>query len=232
MKSRLSRRGSGVDEESMQGDLRTTDWIESLLCAFFACAILALPLDASAQAYRWQDENGQVHLTDDPSDVPPRFRKQIETLELPEPTRPAAPPAEVSWLEMLFGPSSDPAPSAVPRSGGTFHEAMDEAVRVQWPDLPASKHDQIVALIVDRLPFLLLALAVQTVATLALFGHAVACRRPFWALGNLLVLFVPPFYALLKLETSAPRKVLVLVAWATGPAAGFRLQFAIAQILV
>jgi hypothetical protein len=217
----------------MQGELRTTEWIDRLLRALFACAVLALPLDASAQAYRWQDENGQVHLTDDPSDVPPRFRKQIETLALPEPTRPAAaPPAEVSWLEVLFGPSADPAPSAVPRSGGAFHEAVDEAVRVQWPDLPAGKRDQVVALIVDRLPFLLLAVAVQTVATLALFGHAVAHRRPFWALGNLLVFFVPPFYALLKLESSAPRKVLVLVAWATGPAAAFALQFAIARLVV
>jgi hypothetical protein len=200
----------------------------ALGCVLAACSVLTA-VDARAQAYRWTDEHGQVHFTDDPSDIPPRFRKQLEAIPLPEPA-PPAPPADVSWLDMLLG--GDSAPAHPRAEASPLADGLGQAVRAQWPGVPASKRAEIVAVIVERLPLLVLALVVHTVATLALFGHAVTQRRPFWALGNLLVLLVPPIYALFKLETGAFNKVLLVVGWATGPAAGFGLQFAIARILI
>ena len=179
--------------------------------------LLAGASGAHAQTYRWQDEQGRIHFTDDPSDVPPRFRTQVEQLELPGPTHA---PGQAA--------APQPAPSA---SDGWMAQAVDDAVRLQFPKLPTGKRQQVASAILDYLLPVLVGLAVHTLATLAMFGHAIANRRPLWAAGNLLVFFVPPLYALLALEADALKKGLIVVAWATGPAAAVALQWAIAGIV-
>ena len=101
----------------------------------------------------------------------------------------------------------------------------------RWPDLPASKRQELATAIVDHLLLFLVGLAIHSVATLALFGHAVANGRALWAAGNLLLFFIPPLYALVVLETDALKKALILVAWATGPAAALALHWSIAGIV-
>ena len=187
-------------------------------CVLLAlCALLGAASAAQAQTYRWQDEQGRIHFTDDPSDIPARFRRQVEQLELPEPTY--TPQARSTSAATAPGPDRQ------------MVQAFAEGLRQRWPELPAAKRQQLAATLLDWLLPVLVAVAVHTVASLAMFGHAVANRRVLWAAGNLLVIFVPPIYALAVLETDALKKGLIVVAWATGPAAGIALQFAIAGIL-
>ena len=180
------------------------------------CLLLAGASDSSAQVTRWQDEEGRIHFTDDPGKVPPRFRTRAEQVELPEPT---------------YTPDQATARGAPAPDDGAMAQAVADALREQWPDIPASKRQQVATTILDRLLLVLVALAIHTLATLAMFGHAVANRRLLWAAGNLLVFFVPPLYALVALEADALKKGLIVVAWATGPAAAVALQWAIAGIV-
>ncbi len=52
---------------------------------FFLLAILiALALPASAQMYKWVDEKGTVHFTDDVSSIPEKYRENIEERKTPK----------------------------------------------------------------------------------------------------------------------------------------------------
>jgi clan AA aspartic protease (TIGR02281 family) len=48
--------------------------------------LIALALPASAQMYKWVDEKGTVHFTDDPSNIPERYRPDTETRKAPTET--------------------------------------------------------------------------------------------------------------------------------------------------
>ena len=69
-------------------------------------ALLAPP--AAADIYRWEDESGVIHFTDDPSSIPPKFKgKSREILRTP--------PAEGQpSLSPMGGPSSPPGSSPPP----------------------------------------------------------------------------------------------------------------------
>ncbi|MGH2899048.1 MAG: DUF4124 domain-containing protein, partial [Solirubrobacteraceae bacterium] len=62
-----------------------------------------LASDARAQAYKYKDERGHVHFTENLYEVPARYRSQVETRDMPVHVPPAgsaeaksAPPAEGS----------------------------------------------------------------------------------------------------------------------------------------
>jgi len=46
--------------------------------------LLAVSFSHSAEIYRWTDEKGTVHFTDDVSKIPEQYRDQIRTLEVPQ----------------------------------------------------------------------------------------------------------------------------------------------------
>jgi aspartyl protease family protein len=50
-----------------------------LLGPGLALSILLLAAPSAAEIYRWTDENGRVHFTQDLGQVPPRYRKKAET---------------------------------------------------------------------------------------------------------------------------------------------------------
>jgi hypothetical protein len=74
-------------------------------------ALMALPPVAVAQMYRWVDEQGEVHVTDDPNSVPKQLRSpagQTPTATpAPAPPTATAPPAP---------PTAMPAPASRPGS--------------------------------------------------------------------------------------------------------------------
>ena len=51
--------------------------------------LIALASPASAQMYKWTDEKGTVHFTDDPSNIPEKYRPDTETRK--GPTEPPSP---------------------------------------------------------------------------------------------------------------------------------------------
>jgi hypothetical protein len=50
--------------------------------ALALAATLGLAQPASADYYKWTDEQGQIHLTDDYYKVPPKYRAKVETKSL------------------------------------------------------------------------------------------------------------------------------------------------------
>jgi hypothetical protein len=62
----------------------------ALIC-FVILLIAATPLIAQ-QTYRWTDDKGTVHFTDDPSKVPDRYREQVKSIETPRPAPPKTEP--------------------------------------------------------------------------------------------------------------------------------------------
>ena len=55
--------------------------------------LAALPSPAIAETYRWVDQQGEVHVTDDPNRIPPQFRPRVDPprVEPPPPAAPVAP---------------------------------------------------------------------------------------------------------------------------------------------
>ena len=79
-------------------------WLFLGILAF--SAILAPP--ASADIYRWEDESGVIHFTDDPSSIPAKFRgKSREILKTP-------PEAGKPSVSTMGAPSAPPGPSLSP----------------------------------------------------------------------------------------------------------------------
>jgi len=86
--------------------------------------LLAPP--ASADIYRWEDESGVIHFTDDPASIPEKFRgKSREILKTP----PAAGKPSVSTMG---APSSPPGPSLSP--GPSSGETIDRPLLPQDDD--------------------------------------------------------------------------------------------------
>ena len=60
-----------------------------LVC--FVVFLLVTP-SFSQQTYRWVDDKGTVHFTDDPSKVPDRYREQARSIKAPQPPPPRTDP--------------------------------------------------------------------------------------------------------------------------------------------
>jgi hypothetical protein len=50
----------------------------------FFLVLLAPLVSISAEIYRWTDEKGTVHFTDDPTKIPERYSEQREKIQAPE----------------------------------------------------------------------------------------------------------------------------------------------------
>lgn len=84
-----------------------------------------LPSPASADIYRWEDESGVIHFTDDLSTIPAKYRgKSREILKTP----PAAGKPSLSTM----GAPSAPGPSFSP--GRSIGETLDRPERTQDDD--------------------------------------------------------------------------------------------------
>ncbi|MBE0605836.1 MAG: DUF4124 domain-containing protein [Deltaproteobacteria bacterium] len=95
-------------------------WLFAGMLAF--STFLAPP--ASADIYRWEDETGGIHFTDDLSNIPAKHRRKAREIQKtpPEPGQPS--------LSTMGGPSTPPGPSFSPRPSNT-----------ETPDSPAIPED-------------------------------------------------------------------------------------------
>jgi len=81
---------------------------------------------ASADIYRWEDESGVIHFTDDLSAVPAKYRKKAREIQK---TPPEAGKPSVSTMG---APSSPPGPSSSPRPSNG--ETLNRPERTQDDD--------------------------------------------------------------------------------------------------
>jgi hypothetical protein len=94
----------------------------ALCLAWLALLLLALSAPALADIYRWEDESGGLHFTDDPSSIPQRYRGRVQDILK------APPPAGKPGLSTIGGPATPspayPAPSrSVEEDGGGTYQA-------------------------------------------------------------------------------------------------------------
>ncbi|QPJ64491.1 MAG: DUF4124 domain-containing protein [Candidatus Nitrohelix vancouverensis] len=68
--------------------------MKPLFLSALILSVLLLPLQASAQIFKWQGDDGQWHFTDNPGNVPLKFQDHIRKVEPPPspryPSRPSA----------------------------------------------------------------------------------------------------------------------------------------------
>src|SRR5512139_3082604 len=63
-----------------------------LYLAWIALLLLAPTAPALADIYRWEDEAGVLHFTDDPSSIPEKYRGRVQDiLKAPPPARKPGP---------------------------------------------------------------------------------------------------------------------------------------------
>ena len=58
--------------------------IRTAVIATFTVFLLMIPCIVHAAIYKWIDEKGTVHFTDDESTIPAKYRQQVENIVLPE----------------------------------------------------------------------------------------------------------------------------------------------------
>jgi hypothetical protein len=75
--------------------------------------LLASSVVSAEEIYRWTDEKGVVHFTDDPSLIPEKYQEQIETEKIPKESPPPA-----SQVQPQAGPTGPPSAKAASPSSG------------------------------------------------------------------------------------------------------------------
>jgi hypothetical protein len=61
---------------------------KTVLIAALTIGLLMIPFLVYAEVYKWVDEKGTVHFTDDNSTIPEKYGKQVERRPLPEDSKP------------------------------------------------------------------------------------------------------------------------------------------------
>src|SRR5215831_5225046 len=102
-----------------------------------ALTVLALPLaSASAQMFRWTDDQGAIHYTQGVDSVPERFRAKAQMMALPEraPAPPASPAAgeraPATTTKIPFTPGKPIMVSARVNGGGSANLMLDTGASV------------------------------------------------------------------------------------------------------
>ena len=81
---------------------------------FLLIGLLLVPSVVSAQEiYRWKDDKGVVHFTDDPTRIPEKYRDQTKVEKIPTESPPAAPQAQPQTV-----PTGPPSEKSTERSAG------------------------------------------------------------------------------------------------------------------
>jgi len=157
--------------------------------------ILFAAAEARAQAYKYKDDHGQVHFTENLYDIPEKYRAHLETREMPV------------HLD-LNGQAGEPA-------DGTVQASVEDTVRqVRGKDLTIKQQDALAKwwktygmtwLVVGGI-----ALLVHLAIHLSMVIHAFLNKNMGWGLMNLLVGVTSPFYLMMHLEQSLAVRLALL----------------------
>jgi hypothetical protein len=151
--------------------------------ALVVCALASR--EVRAQAYKYKDQNGHVHFTEDYYQIPERFRSQVETRAMPthvDPNAPAAARAEPGTAEASFeqGVRQGMGGNLTVKQEDALHAWID---RWKWPFIAGLVANWIIAL--------------------SMVIHAFVQGRVGWGLANFFIGITSPFYLMIHLEQSA-----------------------------
>jgi hypothetical protein len=167
---------------------------------------------AHAQAYKYKDEAGHVHFTENYYEVPEKYRKKLETREMPVVVDKNAPNAEPA---------------------GANEVAFQDGVRtVSGKDLTVQQQDALAKwwkswgttwMIVGGIT-----LALQLAIHLGLIVHALTNNHVGWGLANFLIGVTTPIYLMVHVEQSMVTRLGLLAMYF---APGIVLGIAFNQII-
>ena len=108
-----------------------------------AMALLMLfAADSRADIYKWEDETGAMHFTDDPSNIPSGFRGKA-TMVIREAPRTAEPPLSVP-------PAPAPAPSPKDEAAAAAREREEAASQVEQVKAKIAAKERMIRFVEDR----------------------------------------------------------------------------------
>ncbi len=61
-----------------------------MVVLYVILALLMIPFSVRAEIYKWVDEKGGIHFTDDHSTIPEKYNEKMERRSLPEDSKPTA----------------------------------------------------------------------------------------------------------------------------------------------
>jgi hypothetical protein len=156
--------------------------------------------EAEAQAYKYKDDNGHVHFTENLYEVPEKYRKRVETRDMPaHRAEPGSPEAA--------------AEAAAPAEGSVAASFEDGVRSGLGRDLTIKQQDALHLWMAKwKWPFIG-ALLVNCLIALCLVIHALVQGHILWGLANFFVGVTSPFYLVIHLEQSPPVKAVLLLLY-------------------
>jgi hypothetical protein len=149
--------------------------------------LAGLAATALAQAYKYKDDRGNIHFTENLYEIPAKYRSQVETREMP-----------VHVAE----PGSAEAAAAAPEEGSvaaSFQQAIQEKRGQSLsPKQQAALNDWMARWWIPALITVLLNFAVS----LGLIIHAFKSGHVGWGLANFFLGFTTPIYLMVHVEQS------------------------------
>jgi len=110
-----------------------------------------LAADSRADIYRWEDEAGTVHFTDDISNVPAAFRGKAKIVirEAPRPAE-SPPPATVGRGTQQTQPAPSTAPSPEDQAAAMTRERDEVASQVEQVKAKIAAKEKLLQFVEDR----------------------------------------------------------------------------------
>jgi hypothetical protein len=121
-------------------------------CAIVAMALLVLfAADSRADIYKWEDETGAIHFTDDLSNIPSGFRGKA-TMVIREAPRTAEPPPSAPTEKGTGQTQASPAPAPSPKDEAAEAAREKEALASQSEQLKAkiAAKEKLIRFVDDR----------------------------------------------------------------------------------
>ena len=174
-------------------------WLCALSVALVAGWIAGAAFAQGGQAYKYKDDRGRVHFTDNLYDIPAKYRAQVETREMP---------AHVPE------PGSAEAAQAAPPEGSVAASFQQGLEKGMGTDSLSPKQQEALNSWMKRwtIPFLA-TLAVNVLITFGLIIHAFTQGHVGWGLANFFIGVTTPVYLMMHVEQGAVARLGMLVLY-------------------
>jgi hypothetical protein len=137
---------------------------------------------AGAQAYKYKDDQGHVHFTQDLYDIPEKYRAHLETREMP---------THVDPNEAAKANAKDAAVAA------SFEDGLRQGL---GHDLTIKQQDAVHAWFARWMWPAIGAVLLNTIIALGMAIHAFVTGKLGWGFANLFIGVSSPFYLMIHLE--------------------------------
>jgi len=154
--------------------------------------LAGLASTALAQAYKYKDDRGNIHFTENLHEIPARYRSQVETREMP------AHVPEPGSAEEAAAPPEEGSVAA------SFQQAIQEE---RGQSLTPTQQTELKAWISRWMIPALLTIALNFVISLGLVIHAFNTGHIGWGLANFFLGFTTPIYLMVHVEQSVPMRL-------------------------